>query len=217
MGFDNREEVGVHAFMASVLAHTTVPVMFIPLHKPMLEKATKEHYGVGTNDFTVTRFLIPRLQDTGWALFCDAADMVCTSDLAELWALRDDSKSVMVVKHEYESRHPLKYLGTSMQADNSHYDRKNWASMMLINCDKPHPGNVHNMSKMDLLQLRSYLDCEIGELPKEWNWLADEYGPNPDAKLIHWTAGIPGFPHYQYAPMASEWFAAHAKANYAVN
>jgi hypothetical protein len=41
-------------------------------------------------------------------------------------------------------------------------------------------------------------------LPREWNWL-DEYGENDDAKLVHYTNGIPGFRHYAEAPHAKEW------------
>jgi hypothetical protein len=35
-----------------------------------------------------------------------------------------------------------------------------------------------------------WLDDErIGELPIEWNWLPDEFGVNPEAKLLHYTLG----------------------------
>jgi hypothetical protein len=55
----------------------------------------------------------------------------------------------------------------------------------------------------------------IGDLPMDWNWLVDEYGPNESAKLLHWTCGLPAFPHYRNTPMADEWFKAHEKVNYA--
>jgi hypothetical protein len=38
-----------------------------------------------------------------------------------------------------------------------------------------------------------------------WNWLPDEFGPNPDAKLLHWTLGAPSFHEYADVPMAEEW------------
>jgi hypothetical protein len=37
-------------------------------------------------------------------------------------------------------------------------------------------------------------DNEIGDLPPSWNWLCDELGPNPHAKLLHWTAGYQASP-----------------------
>jgi hypothetical protein len=39
----------------------------------------------------------------------------------------------------------------------------------------------------------------------EWGWLPQEYGDNPNAKLIHWTAGAPFFKHYAQDPMAQHW------------
>jgi hypothetical protein len=48
-------------------------------------------------------------------------------------------------------------------------------------------------------------DSRIGELPKEWNWLPDEYGANLDAKLLHYTLGAPSFHEFANTPMADEW------------
>src|SRR5690606_36000298 len=90
----------------------------------------------GTNAFIYSRFLIPYLQNyKGWALFVDGADMIVKGDLAELWALRDKAKAVQVVKHDYRTKHPRKYVGTQMEADNRDYPCKNWSSVMVINCE----------------------------------------------------------------------------------
>jgi hypothetical protein len=52
----------------------------------------------------------------------------------------------------------------------------------------------------------SWLDDErIGELPKEWNWLPDEYGSNPDAKLLHYTLGTPCFHEFADTPQSEDW------------
>lgn len=221
VGHDDREEVGLHAFNSSVLAHTTEPVAIIPLHKPMLEKSLGFLFGEGSNAFTATRFLIPHLMSRkGWAVFADGADMVCTGDLAELMQYANplEGKAVYVVKHDYQSNAARKYIGTQMEAPNTHYERKNWASVMLINCGHyswPDAETIARTPKIDLLQFKFLPDDRIGELPVEWNWLADEYGENEDAKLLHWTQGIPGFNHYRNAPHAATWWAYHAKANYA--
>jgi hypothetical protein len=95
-----------------------------------------------------------------------------------------------------------------MESDNTDYPRKNWASLMLMNC--AHPAwrtltRIFEMDSMDLLQFRFMDDDEIGGLPREWNWLCDEYGENDAAKVCHWTTGIPGFPNYTDAPMADLW------------
>jgi hypothetical protein len=223
VGFDPREEIGTHSFNASVLAHTTIPVAITHLHKHMLEKYLGQVFETGSNDFTKTRFLIPHLMGhKGWAIFADGADMVCMDDLAELISLANplDGKAVYVVKHDYKTNSARKYIGTQMEADNQDYPRKNWASLMLINCSHfgwPGPKEIAQMKMSDLLQFKFLEDGLIGELPIEWNWIVDEYGSNDEAKLIHWTKGIPAFKEYSDAPMAEKWFVAHTKANYATN
>jgi lipopolysaccharide biosynthesis glycosyltransferase len=163
---------------------------------------------------------VPFLQKyQGWAVFADACDMICTADIADLWALRDDKYAVMVVPHQYNSKHPRKYVGTAMESDNVDYPRKNQASLMLINC--AHPAwkavlsEVFELPSRDLLEFKFLADSDIGELPAVWNWLVDEYGENQDARIIHWTAGIPAFPAYAKAPMADVWAVAALKAYHA--
>jgi hypothetical protein len=61
------------------------------------------------------------------------------------------------------------------------------------------------MPSRELLQFKFMDDALIGELPRAWNWLADEHGENPSAKIAHWTTGIPAFARYSQAPMADLW------------
>lgn len=228
-GFDEREAVGFHAFAASVIKHATVPVAIIPLSLSMLTMYRGGQQD-GSNAFTYSRFLIPYLM--GWrghAIFVDGADMVITSDIAELWNLRRYDQAVQVVKHVYKTKHPRKYVGTQMESDNQDYPCKNWSSVMLINCAhyawrdvtpeavEKAPG--HWLHRFQFITDRYPNDPQrfIGDLPIEWNWLVDEHGEHPDAKLLHWTAGIPAWGHYKNAPMAAEWFKAHALANEATN
>lgn len=211
-GFDTREEAGYHTFVSSVIHKASKPVSITPLHMPMFPQ--------GTNAFTYSRFLVPWLCDfRGHAIFADGCDMVMNADIAELDALFDPAYPVQVVKNTYKTKHPLKYIGTDMMCPNRDYERKNWASLMLINCEHPEwvgmtPMQVEHMSGTPLSLLQMWGIKSIGELPAEWNWLVDEYGPNDAAKLIHWTAGIPGFKKYTDAPMADIWREANAKATY---
>jgi hypothetical protein len=164
----------------------------------------------GTNAFTYARFTIPELMNfSGFAIFVDAADMLCRGDLTELWDLQDKNFAVQVVKHDYRTKHPRKYLGTELEADNQDYPRKNWSSVVIWNC-----GHMAHFEAREELRGKdgAYLhrfgwlkDNEIGDLPPSWNWLCDELGPNPHAKLLHWTAGLPGFTHYSDSPHADEW------------
>jgi len=205
-GFDNRESIGSYVFAHSVVSRASEPVQITFLHENGLP--------TGTNSFTVSRFLVPYfLNFQGKAIFADGADMICQADIAELvWQMQDMTEAVKVVKHEYKTKHPIKYLGTELESPNIDYPRKNWASLMLINCDHPAWRNVKpeilkEKSTLDCLQFEFLLDSEIGEiLNPAWNTLVDEGQPVEGAKILHWTAGIPGFKHYADAPGAELWW-----------
>ena len=205
-GFDKREEIGYHTFCSSVIENASEPVSICPVGGGQRD---------GSNAFTYSRFLIPYLQEyRGMAIFADGSDMVMRGDIAELWRMRNPFLAVQVVKHDYKTKHPRKYLGTSMEAANEDYPRKNWSSLMIINCAHfawrdLNPETLKEMSGKCLHRFGFIPERFIGELPVEWNWLADEYGENAEAKLLHWTAGIPEFESYAHTPHSSEWFAAN--------
>lgn len=213
IGFDQREAVAYHVFCQTILEKTSVPVRFLPLVRNSLV-GYQERHGDGSNAFTYTRFLCPHLMDyQGWAIFADG-DMVCNDDIANLWKLRDPGKAVQVVKHDYQTKAFQKYLGNK----NENYPRKNWSSVILWNCG--HPANrvltpefVASKDGAFLHRFKWLDDALIGELPKEWNWLATEYDPNPQARLVHYTLGTPCFAEYKDADMAQDWHAALARAS----
>ena len=206
-GYDDREAIGYHVFAHSVIAHASEPVA---IH-------TMSHRGIpyGSNAFTYSRFLVPMLCEwQGRAIFCDATDMLMLADVAELDSLFDDRFAVQLVKHpDYKTRHPIKYVGTSMQCPNLNYPRKNWASVMLLNCGHPFwraftAEHLEATASVKALQFAGLDDDLIGPLPPEWNRLTDEGHPVDDtARILHWPAGIPAFPHYAEAPGAVPWHA----------
>lgn len=209
-GYDPREAVGYHTFVSSVLKRASEPVAFTALSSMGLPE--------GSNSFTLSRFLVPYLCGfKGEAIFVDACDMLCMGDIAELWKLRDDSLAVQVVKHpDYVSKHTRKYVGTEMECEQSNYPRKNWASVMIINCEHPRWGILtpELLARWSdrapwLLGLHWLPDDSIGHLPSEWNVLVDEDQEEEAPKLLHWTAGIPTFFHYRNARHSSDWFAQH--------
>ena len=199
VGYDPREAIAYHVFCQSVIEHASIQVAFHPLHGPML--ANFDGQQDGTNAFIFSRYLIPYLNGyEGWAMFADG-DMVVTDDIAKLWALRDDKYAALVVKHDYRTQHPRKYLGTPIENDNTDYPRKNWSSVVLWNCG--HPANriltrgfVSEAGGRFLHRFQWLRDEEIGDLPKEWNHLVLEYEKNDNAKLLHHTLGTPAFRHY---------------------
>lgn len=205
IGYDPREAIAYHVCANSIIRHSTLPVSFTPLALKNLGEYTETHSD-GSNQFIYSRFLTPSLSDfTGWAIFIDG-DMLVRGDIKELWDLRDTTKAVQVVKHNYTTKMTEKYLG----AKNENYPRKNWSSVILWNCS--HPKNrqltsefIENATGAQLHRFTWLDDSDIGELPEEWNWLPDEYGPNPEAKLLHYTLGTPSFHEFATTPMGDEW------------
>lgn len=209
-GYEPAEAVGFHTFVHSVLTRATKPVSIIPLAAMGMPK--------GTNAFTVSRFMVPWLmQFRGRAIFADASDMLMLGDVAELDALFDPDFAVQVVKHpNYQTRHKIKYRGTALETINTEYPRKNWASLMLVNCEHAAwagmtPTEMVRRPVLDLLQLQHVAEEQIGELPDCWNRLVDEGHPVDGAKLMHWTAGIPGFEAYRDAPGSDAWHSTRAE------
>jgi hypothetical protein len=208
VGMDSREQAGLHVFIESVWRHTSLPVEIKVLTPKIAEQM---RIGTdGTNAFSTLRFAVPELQNyAGWAIFMDGADMLCRADLAELWHLCAGNVAVKVVKHDYRTQSPRKYLGTALEADNQDYPRKNWSSVMCINAG--HWAHFREREKLlsgdgKYLHRFSWLkDEEIGEIPKEWNHLVGEGEPNPNAKLAHFTLGVPVFNHYRHAEHSDEY------------
>ena len=207
VGFDPRESAVYHTFCQSVMDNTSVPVSFIPLHQNTLGIDGQQD---GSNAFVYSRYLVPALAEyQGWAMFFDG-DMVCRSDLSELWELRRADTALMVVKHDYSTRAERKYLGTPLESQNLDYPRKNWSSVMLINC--AHAANrvltrrfVDSVGGEFLHRFAWLHDDEIGDLPAEWNHLVGEYDYDPLAKIAHYTLGVPGFKHYMRCDYNDEW------------
>ena len=206
VGFDQRESIAYHTFVQSVIDKATIPVSFMPLAINSL-KGYEETHADKSNDFVYSRFLTPHLNNfRGWAIFVDG-DMICQTDIKELWSMRDSSKALQVVKHDYKTRSQKKYLGNI----NENYPKKNWSSLILWNCE--HPKHQVLTPEFIASQTGKYLhrfswldENEIGEIPKEWNWLAIEYPENYEAKLIHYTLGTPCFEDYKQTEMADIWF-----------
>ncbi len=191
IGYDPREAIAFHVCANSIIRHSSQPVQIIPVALNLFRDYTETHTD-GSNHFIYTRFLVPYMMKwQGHAIFIDG-DMIVRDDIAQLWELRDSYKDVQVVKHNYKTRMPIKYLGSK----NEDYPRKNWSSVILWNCNsypnrKLTPDYVMKATGAELHRFTWCTDDRIGELPPEWNWLPDEYGSNPDAKLLHFTLGTP--------------------------
>ena len=209
VGYDPKEAAAYHVFCQSVIERTTEPVAFYPLHRGLLSHFDGKRDG--SNAFTYSRFLVPLLCDfEGFAIFCDG-DMALTQDIAHLWELKSSQAAVSVVKHDYQTKHAVKYVGTKLQCENENYPRKNWSSVILWNCG--HASNrvltrefVEDHQGSFLHRFSWITDDEIGELPHGWNHLVGEDPPGP-AALYHYTLGVPGIKHYASGYAAWHWHA----------
>jgi lipopolysaccharide biosynthesis glycosyltransferase len=214
VGYDPREAVAYHTCANSIIRHASQPVAIIPLALNLVNDY-KETHTDGSNHFIYSRFLVPHLMGyTGWAIFIDG-DMIVRDDIVKLWNLQESHVDVMVVKHDYKTRMKEKYLG----AKNEDYPRKNWSSVILWNCSswpnrKLTPEFIENATGAQLHRFSWIDDERIGELPIEWNWLPDEFGANPDAKLLHYTLGTPCFHEFADTPQSEDWHREHMLADY---
>jgi len=218
VGFDGKvEPVAYAVFCQSVIEKSSIPVSFTPLALNTLSEY-KETHTDGSNAFIYSRFLVPYLCDfKGMALFVDG-DMICRADIAELlWEYDNQDEAVKVVKHYYQTKHPIKYLG----AKNEDYEKKNWSSVMLWNCG--HHLNKQLTARFVMEKDGQYLhrfkwlkypEEQVGKLPEEWNWLETEYEYNKDAKLVHHTLGTPCFKDYQSTDYSQEWWDTYQRMIY---
>jgi lipopolysaccharide biosynthesis glycosyltransferase len=157
-----------------------------------------------STDFAVTRFLVPILCQSGWALFTDC-DVVFMADPREMLKHADPEKAVMVVKHNHRGS------GTKMGGmPQTNYERKNWSSVMLFNCD--HPANrrltIQDVNERPGRELHAFYwlsDDEIGELPAEWNWLVGVQPKPAQPKIAHFTLGGPWITNWAPAEHDNIW------------
>jgi lipopolysaccharide biosynthesis glycosyltransferase len=216
VGFDGKvEPVAYHTFCQSVIEKASIPVSFTPLALNTLSDY-KETHTDGSNAFIYSRFLVPYLCGfKGMALFVDG-DMICRTDIAEILWEHDQDEAVKVVKHYYQTKHAIKYLGSK----NEDYPKKNWSSVMLWNCS--HHLNKQLTPKFVMENKGKYLhrfewlkhEDQVGKLDAAWNWLETEYEYNPDAKLVHHTLGTPCFKDYQSTDYAQEWWETYQRMIY---
>lgn len=208
IGYDPRESVAFYTLAHSILRRASVPVSITPLMRSQLKGIYRRGRGpTESTEFSLTRFLVPRLSGfRGWSVFMDC-DMLCRSDIAELATRieRGADKAVLVCKHEYVPKTERKFLDQVQ----TKYARKNWSSLMAFNnarCTALSEDYVNAATGLDLHRFAWTEDGSIGELPLEWNWLVGEYDYRADAKIVHYTLGGPYFDDYRDCDYAAEWF-----------
>jgi hypothetical protein len=221
VGFDPREVDGFAVACASIRRHLTLPIPVRGLvladlqARGLYSRPTRMQDGKmfdelsGTTvstEFSNSRFLVPHLEGyEGWALFMDC-DVLVRSNLARLFDVADPTKAVQVVKHDHRPQNTVKMDGQVQ----TQYARKNWSSVMLLNCG--HPANraltvdlVNSLPGRDLHRFCWLSDDLIGDLDQSWNWLAGHSPEEITPDIVHFTDGIPSMPGYENSAYADEW------------
>ena len=197
IGYDKRERAASNVLIDSLYQRSSLPISINILKNNQLINSGiywRKRDPKQSTDFSFTRFLVPYLMDfNGWAIFMDC-DMLCQDDIAELWNQRNENYSLMCVKHKHKPKNKTKFLGEPQTS----YPKKNWSSLMLINCSKCKNLTVEYVNSASGLDLHRFNwldnDNEIGEIKGTWNNLVqDSKKSNDNASLIHWTLGGPWF------------------------
>lgn len=208
VGFDPREPQAYRVCVASMRAHASRPLTIAPIVEPHVRAMglyTRPHErrdgrlwdvlsaAPMSTEFALTRFLVPQLARSDWALFCDC-DFLWRADVHRLFAQADPARAVLVVPHRQEVGSSVKMDGQVQTA----YPRKNWSSLMLWNVRHPKhavlpelmrtwPGRrLHGFEWLD--------DADIGFLPEAWNWLEGHSSPQIEPAAVHHTRGTPDMP-----------------------
>lgn len=227
IGFDPREANAFAVAKASLTRRLTQPIPVRGLvlsrlremelyNRPMSRKDGRLWDEISqapmATEFACSRFLVPFLEGyKGWALFMDC-DMLVRTNIDRLFKQCDKSKAVMVVKHDYQPAEGVKMDGQIQ----TRYARKNWSSVMAVNCDHPSnkaltPELVNSVPGRDLHAFCWLQDDEIGALDASWNYLVGHTSPEINPDIVHFTDGIPTMAGYEDCEYADEWHAELAR------
>jgi len=183
IGFDNRQPVAFTALMMSIIEFSTKPVAIHPLVIQQLPITN-----TGLTPFTFTRFLVPWLMGyEGRALFIDT-DTLFLADPAPLFGLDPNHNCAVLVADL-----PWEYA----------FER---ASVMLFNCG--HRDNAILTPQFAQERRSTMIDWteKIGYFPDVWNHLVGYLPPNADARLAHFTQGLPTFDETRGSEHGALWF-----------
>ena len=189
IGYDPRQPISLNVLQHSIYTRASVPVAITPIKLDTIPLNRQ-----GLTPFTFSRFMVPWMCGyKGLALFLDL-DMLCLADIEELFQLYDGKSAVMVVKN-----------------DKVEFER---SSLMLFNCEKNDTLLPDFIERADGLHGISWVpESMVGALPREWNHCVGYDDPRPDAKLVHYTQGVPCFDETRGCEYSDAWFREHKAMN----
>lgn len=182
MGYDPRQPVAFHVAAHSLISRASKPVALTRLQLNQLPITRR-----GLTEFTYSRFIVPYLSDfDGYSLFIDS-DMLVLDDILKVFDTIDPSAWVSVVQ-SFDAQRMFERPSFML------YNNKRCRILTPEYVDDPkHP-------LFDLAWAG-----RIGALPKEWNHLVGYSLPNPAAKVIHYTKGVPCWPETGDCEWSAEW------------
>ena len=179
IGVDPRQPVAATVLQHSITARASGPVSITRLQLNQLPIKRK-----GLTDFSFSRYLVPYLCGyVGKALFIDA-DMLCLTDIydiGEICETQDDA--VCVVKNQ------------RLQFE--------WSSLMYFDNEK-----CRNLTPKFIEEGQPQMlkwAASVGSIPSAFNHLVGYDMPRNDAKIVHYTQGLPCFPETKDSEYAAEW------------
>lgn len=183
IGFDPRQPVAFNVLAHSIASRASKPVSITRLQLNQLPLTRR-----GLTEFTYSRFLVPWLSNyEGISIFLDP-DMLCLCDIEELMAypLEHLGQAVFVVPHTMKFERP---------------------SVMVFRnalCKVLTPEYVQNMNN----PLFNFAwASSVGGLPSAYNHLVGYDPPSTDARIVHFTQGIPCWPETKDSEYAPDWYA----------
>ena len=170
IGYDPSQHISFQVLRYSLRKHTTEPLDIRAIDAEKIPDWGRPIDPLASTPFTYTRFLVPWLCDyEGIALFMDG-DMLALGDVSELFALPMDDLALRVRQHDYNPEATVK-MGGKVQTQ---YPRKNWSSLMLMNCARLGAWTkeaVETQSGAWLHRFEAIPDEQIGDISEEWNVL----------------------------------------------
>lgn len=193
IGFDPRQPIAFQVCAHSVWEHASKPVEIVRLDLRTLPIQRR-----GLTEFTYSRFLPPYLCGfKGSAVFLDS-DILVRSDITWLGDFAfDEPEAVHVVTDELRK-----------------FERPSVMVYRNDLCETLTPEYIDNPQN----KLFDFAWAEdIGQLPKEYNHLVGYQQPNPDAKIVHYTMGIPIWEETRNCEFAKEWHDTWKRMNSSVS
>ena len=187
IGYDPRQPIAYNVLAHSVASRASGPVSITRLQLNQIDLKRR-----GLTEFSFSRYMVPHLcKYEGKAIFMDA-DMLCLGDIYELDEICSPQIASVCV-----SKNKLKF---------------EWSSLMYFNnahCRDLKPKLIEDGQPQNFDSWAT----SVGEFGGEWNHLVGYDTPRTDAKIVHYTQGIPCFPEVAGCEYEQEWRQEHAMMN----